>query len=145
MIKKHKDMEKGKRIIGAALITAVSILMGALLHTVGSENVALIWLTTAVYMLGPILATIIIWPSIGFDGWLFTTAVLLSLAIVIPWSFINPSAWANTFLPQLGQWANVLFIVLLTTCVNAERPPKFINWLLTGVYLLIMLAMPLLH
>lgn len=135
---------QSKRIILAALVVAASVVVGALLHTADSENVALVWLTTAVYMLGPVLAALIVWPLVAYDGWLLLTAVVLSLAVVIPWAFINPSAWATSFLPQLGQWANVLFIVLLTTHVSAGRPPRFISWLLSGFYLLIVLGMPFL-
>lgn len=134
---------KPKRIIAAALLTAVSVLGGAWLHAINSESAALIWLTTAVYMLGPILAALLVWPLLVDEGWLFMTAVLLSLAVVVPWAFVKPSVWATTYLPQLGLWANVLFIVLLMTQVGAGRPSKLISWSLTGFYLLIMLTMPL--
>lgn len=133
-----------KRIISASLVVAISIIGGTLLHSINSEHIVFIWLSTAVFMLGPLLATMLVWSSVKYDGWLFTTAVLLSMAIVIPWAFINPSVWATSYLPQLGLWGNVLFIVLLTSCVSAERPSKVINWLLTGFYLLIMMVMPFL-
>lgn len=137
-------MGKPKRIITAALLTAVSVLGGALLHSLNSESAALIWLTAAVYMLGPILAALLMWPLPECDGWLFLTAVALSLAVVVPWAFVQPAVWAAAYLPQLGLWANVLFIVLLTTQSGAGRPSKVISWSLTGFYLLIMLIMPFL-
>ena len=72
------------------------------------------------------------------------TAVLLSLAIVGPWAFVSPSAWATSFLPQLGQGANVLFIVLLVSQMSARRPASGMSWALTGCYLLILLGLPFL-
>jgi len=142
MIQKNK--QKGKRTMGASLMVAALVLAGALLHRMSNGNAGLIWLTTAVYMLGPISAALIVWPLVKFDGWLFLTAVFLSLAIVVPWAFIDPSAWVASFLPQLGQWANVLVIVLLVSHVSAGKAPRGINWALTSFYLLILLGLPLL-
>ena len=141
----YKIKQKYKqRIIAAALVVAASILGGALLNSLNSESAAVIWLTTAVYMAGPILAALIVWPLTAYDGWLFLTAVLLSCAVVIPWAFINPAVWAANILSQLGQWANVLFIILLIIGVSAERPSRRLSWALTGFYCLIMLVLPVL-
>lgn len=129
---------RGGRVIGAALALAVAMLAGAWLPLLGAGQPAVIWVTTAVYMLGPLAAAALVLPLLNGDWWLFVTAVLIALAIVFPWALINPARWAAVQLPQLGLWGNVLFGGLLFSCVSAGRPSRTLSWLLTGFYLLIM-------
>lgn len=142
----YKTMKQKKaRKFAAALATATSIILGAWLYRLSDGNVALIWVSTAVYMLGPIVATLIVWPVVAYDGWLFTTAVLLSLAVVVPWSFINPTKWVTVLLPQFGMWANILFVILLISAVSEERLSRKMAWGLTGFYLLLMVGLPIVY
>ncbi len=136
---KLKKGENKNRIIAAAAVVAAVILGGAFLST---DSVTAVWLLAALYMLGPLVAAVLVRPLQG-DWWLFVTATILSLGIVLPWSFIHPAQWAVVYLPQLGLWANLLFLVLLITSVGSGQPPRKLCWALTGFYLLILLVMPL--
>ncbi|HRQ40241.1 MAG TPA: hypothetical protein PLD25_20210 [Chloroflexota bacterium] len=136
---KLKKGENKSRIIAAAAVVAVVILGGAFMST---DGVTAVWLLAALYMLGPLAAAVLVRP-LQNDGWLFITATILSLGIVLPWSFINPAQWATVYLPELGFWANLLFLILLITSVGAGQPPRKLCWALTGFYLLILLALPL--
>ena len=139
---KEGELKKGEhkgRIMAAAVVVAGAILGGAFMSTNG---VTAVWSLAALYMLGPLVAAMLVRP-LQDDWWLFVTATILSLGIVVPWSFIHPAQWATVYLPQLGFWANLLFLVLLITSVGAGQPPRKLCWALTGVYLLILLALPL--
>ncbi|MCL4262752.1 MAG: hypothetical protein KJ069_06035 [Anaerolineae bacterium] len=136
---KLKKGENKNRIIAAALVVAAVILGGAFMST---DGVTAVWSLAALYMLGPLVAAMLVRP-LQSDWWLFGTATLLSLGIVLPWSFIHPAQWAAVYLPELGFWANLLFLVLLITSVGAGQPPRKLCWALTGVYLLILLALPI--
>ena len=138
---KLKKGENKNRIIAAALVIATVILGGAFVST---ESVTAVWLLAAWYMLGPLVAAVLVRPW-QRDWWLFGTATLFSLGIVLPWSFIHPAQWATVYLPELGLWANLLIFVLLITSAGAGQPPRKLCWALTGFYLLILLALPILY
>lgn len=135
--------EKQKRLIGASGVLAATLLGGTLCHSIAGEQLAGVWLGTALYMFGPILAAVLVLPLVDGDWWLFTTAVLLSLAILLPWALVDPARWAASLMPQLGLWAHVLFTVLLVSGVAAKRLPRQLAWTLSGFYLLILLLLPL--
>lgn len=136
---KLKKGENKSRIMAAAVVVAVVILGGAFMST---DGVTAVWLLAALYMLGPLVAAVLVRP-LQDDWWLFVTATILSLGIVFPWSLLSPARWAAVYLPQLGFWANLLFFILLITSVGAGQPPRKLCWVLTGFYLLILLALPL--
>lgn len=136
---KLKKGENKNRIIAAAIVVAVVILGGAFMST---DGVTAVWLLAALYMMGPLVAAMLVRP-LQDDWWLFFTATILSWGIVLPWAFIHPAQWAAVYLPELGFWANLLFLVLLITSVGAGQPPRKLCWALTGVYLLILLALPI--
>ncbi len=132
-----KMMSGGRRLIGAALVVAGGILLATALHSFGPDGMLTVWLATAVFLLAPLLAALLVRPLLD-DWWLYVTAVLLGLSIIVPAAFLNPAYWAAEQLPQLGRWANVLFFVLLIGTVKVGRPSKAISWLLTGFYVVIM-------
>ncbi len=108
------------RIIGAALVLAVAMLAGAWLPLLGAGQPAVIWATTAVYMLGPLVAATLVLPLLNGGWWLFVTAVLMALAIIFPWALVNPGHWAAVQMPQLGLWGNVLFGGLLVAVYQRD-------------------------
>ncbi|HFE67514.1 MAG TPA: hypothetical protein ENJ93_09660 [Chloroflexi bacterium] len=132
-----KKMDEGGRIIGAALVVAGGILAATAVHRFGPDSVLTVWLTAAVFLLAPLLAALLVRPLLD-DWWLYVTAVLLGLSIIIPAAFLHPAYWAAEQLPQLGRWANVLFFVLLIVAAKTGRPSKAVSWLLTGFYVVIM-------
>jgi hypothetical protein len=71
--------------------------------------------------------------------------VFLSLALVIPWAFINPAQWAAVLLPQFGMWANILFAILFISAISEERLSRKMAWGLTGFYLLLMVGLPIVY
>lgn len=129
--------ENNKRLLGTAVLVAGGILTGSALAGAAGENVGLIWLTAAVYMLTLLAAALLAQP-LQRDRWLFVTAVLLSLSIIIPAAILNPSYWAAEQLPLLGMYANILFFVLLISQNKAGRPSRTTSWFLTGFYVIIM-------
>ena len=132
-----KTVDSGRRIIGAALLVAGGILLATVVHGFGPDGVLTVWLAAAVFLLAPLLAALLARPLLD-DWWLYVTAVLLGLSIIIPAAFLHPAYWAAEQLPQLGRWANVLFFVLLISTVKVGRPSKAVSWLLTGFYVVIM-------
>jgi len=136
---KLKNGENKGRILAAAGVIAVVIVGGAF---ISAESPTAVWLLAAWYMLGPLVAAMLVRP-LQRDWWLFGTATLLSLGIVIPWSFLHPAQWATVYLPELGLWANLLIFVLLITSAGAGQPPRKLCWALSGFYLLILLALPI--
>jgi hypothetical protein len=136
---KLKKGEHKGRIMAAAGVIAAAMVGGAFMST---DGVTAVWLQAAVYMLGPLVAAVLVRP-LPDDWWLFFTATILSLGIVLPWAVIHPAQWAAVYLPELGFWANLLFLILLITSAGAGQPPRKLWWALTCFYLLILLALPL--
>jgi hypothetical protein len=144
-MKTHKqELNQSGRLILGSLVIAAALLIAAAGQASPLENELLrSFVTTAVYMLGPLVAAIIVLPAAKHKAWLYITATLMSLAIVIPWSFIDPAAWAQTYLVQLGSSANTLFFMLMVVTTAVECKSTKILWLITAVYLAIMVVLPI--
>ena len=140
---KHEFNQSG-RLIAGSLVIATVLLVASFIQGSSLENeVIRVFATTAVYMLGPLMAALIMLPVIQYGKWLYITATLMSLAMVIPWSFINPTVWSQDHLVQLGSNGNILFFMLMVVATTVECKSTKILWLVTAVYLAIMLVLPI--
>lgn len=141
-MKTHKrEIHESGRIIAGSMMLAGVLLLASLLYGSSIENETIrIFATTAVYMLGPLLSALIVLPIANNKQWLYITATLMSLAIVIPWAFINPTAWGQEYMVQLGSYANMMFFVILISAATTEAKSTKILWLITAVYLIILMA-----
>ena len=144
-MKTHKqELNQSGRLILGSLVIAAALLIAAAVQASPLENELLrSFVTTAVYMLGPLAAALIVLPIAKHKVWLYITATLMSLAIVIPWSFINPAVWAQQHLVELGSNANTLFFMLMVVTTAVECKSTRILWLVTAVYLAIMVVLPI--
>lgn len=140
---KQEVNQAGRLIVGSLVIAGALLIAAAVQASPLESDLLRSFVTTAVYMLGPLVAAIIVLPTAQHKAWLYITATLMSLAIVIPWSFINPSAWAQTYLVQLGSSANTLFFMLMVIVSAVECKSTKILWLVTAVYLAIMVVLPI--
>jgi hypothetical protein len=122
-MKTHKqELNQSGRLILGSLVIAAALLIAAAGQASPLENELLrSFVTTAVYMLGPLVAAI----------------------IVLPAAFIDPAAWAQTYLVQLGSSANTLFFMLMVVTTAVECKSTKILWLITAVYLAIMVVLPI--
>ncbi len=144
-MKLHKqELNQSGRLILGSLITAAALLIASAIQTSPLENeVVRGFATTAVYMLGPLIAALIALPITQHKAWLYITAILMSLSIVVPWSFIDPTAWGQNYLVQLGSNANILFFMLMVVATTVECKSTKIVWLATAVDLAIMVVLPI--
>ena len=142
-MKTHK-LNRSKRTIVASLILAGAILLGALLQTNLAEGAPFwVFVTTAVYMLGPLLSAVVMLPVSQNRKWLYASATLMSWAIVFPWAFIDTSAWVQTYMAQLGHYGNILFaMVIITDAANESKPQKHL-WVVTTIFMMVLLIMPI--
>ena len=131
----------GNRVILASLAVAGSIIGASLVQTTGLESVGSVWLATAVYMLGVLVAAWIMTPLIEGKGWLWLTAVLLALTIIFPGAILDTEKWVADQLPQLGLAASTLFIILAISMVEQSNQNTNKRWIITGGYVLIMLLL----
>lgn len=142
-IHKQELNQSGLIILGSLVIAGVLLLASAIQASPLENEVIRGFATTAVYMLGPLVAAIIVLPVAKHKAWLYITATLMSLAIVFPWSFINPTAWTQEYLVQLGSNANILFFMLMVMATTVECKSTKVLWLVTAVYLTIMVVLPI--
>ena len=139
-----QELDQSGLIILASLVIAGALLLASAIQAIPLENEAIrAFVTTAVYMLGPLFAALIVLPIAKHRAWLYITATLMSLAIVIPWSFVSPATWAQEYLVQLGSNANILFFMLMAVATTVECKSTKILWLVTAVYLTIMVVLPI--
>jgi hypothetical protein len=129
------------RLILASLVIAGSMIGAALWQETGDGET---WTVTAVYMLGIFGAAWIMMPMVKEERWLWITAVLMALTIVLPGAILNREQWASTQLQNLGSTANTLFLVLMLS--TTQQPSRYADkkWIITGVYVLIMLILTIL-
>ena len=140
MMKTNKmEIQQSGRLIAGSLILAGALVLASYVYGSSIENDAIrIFVTTAVYMLGPLVSAIIVLPATVHKRWLYITATLMSWIIVIPWAFINPTAWVQDYMVQLGSYTNMMFFILLIAAVTSEAKSTKILWLITAVYLIIL-------
>ena len=143
-MKTHK-LNDSKRLIGASLILAGTILLGSLLQVnIAKGNAISVLTTTAVYMLGPLCAAIIMLPITKDKKWLYATATLMSLAIVFPWALIDTATWAQTYMAQLGHYCNILFVMIIISNNSNDDVSHKHLWVITGFFLFVLFILPIL-
>ena len=142
-MKTHK-LNGAKRTIVASLIIAGTILLGALLQTNLAEGSPFwVFVTTAVYMLGPLLSAVVMLPVSQNRRWLYASATLMSWVIVFPWAFIDTSAWVQTHMAQLGHYCNILFVMMIIADNANDSHPKKHLWVITTMFITVLLVMPI--
>ncbi len=142
---KTYKIQRSGRIIAASILLAAVLIVGSLVQISSIENeLVRVWVTTAVYMLGPLIASVILLPIVADRKWLYITASLMSLAIVFPWVLIDSATWAQTYMPKLGYYCNILFaVIIITNSVDKETSSKHL-WMITGLFLAVLWVLPIL-
>jgi len=144
MGKEKSAQQTAGRSLIAALIVAGSILGASFIQGQNGVPAILAWLATAIYMSGLLAAAWLLGPPATAGWWLFGTATLLGLTIVIPGAFLDPVHWAASQLYQLGFSAGSLFIVLAISVTGQPEPGSKKRRVITGFYVLIMLVLTVL-